>query len=114
MDHNRGNRVHTSCAKVSTVVSDTGKKEMIGFIVDETDTELRVHLCNNTWMMLPRGNICSDTGKYIFENSNTYYRRIIQVWPLRFIMYESGRADITMICYCYSNTNNDVCENFCS
>ena len=63
MDQNRGNRVHISCVEVRTVIFDTGKKDISGFIVDETDIELHVHLCNNTWMMFPGGKRCCDTGK---------------------------------------------------
>ena len=106
--------MHTCCAKVSTVSTETGKQEMIGYVVDETDTELHVHLSNNTWMMFPRGVSCSDTGKYTFETSNRYTRSIIQVWPVQFVIYDSGLSDMTVVRYCYSKTTNVLCENFCS
>ena len=114
IDHNRGNRVHTCCAKVSAHHKVTGKLTT-SFIIDETKSHLCLHMSNNTSISLPRGSYCSITGEYDFtESSDRYSRTISEVWPVCFVIYNSSHIQMTVACYCYDKDNNLICENNCN
>ena len=113
MTHERHSRVHTCCAKVSTRNRATNRT-IIGYILDECSTYWQVQLANNTMIQLPRGTCCRVSGKYTFEINDADTHMITQVWPVRMIICASGKAQISLIRFCYFKNNNNIDIDKCS